>query len=236
MNSNKPQTNFTKPKVKNSGNSLMFYTSLLLLAGFIILLLIFLVQYLRTPCGPPGKMNYWNYLAGFDPTIPPCNPPLPEKDFEQRERTDEREVFHISDQIYSRDDSKEKCRAYDAELASYQQLKKFYNDGGSFANYGWGKDGNAYQVIQPCDYVKLRREGVNIGPPGINGGKFDPNFRVGVTCFGIKPAGETIQLKDPYCGEKNEICVRNPGACSVLDTDKIAPFIPNKQWSQWGDK
>ena len=85
MNSNKQRVINNKPLksinptiiTNSSSMSLFFYSFLMLLAGFIILLLIFLVQYLKTPCGSEGKKNYWSYLGGFDLSNP-CNPPIPE--------------------------------------------------------------------------------------------------------------------------------------------------------------
>jgi hypothetical protein len=236
--SNKLTSN--KPKLNEPDKGLwnfIFYVLLMLLAGFIILLLLFLVQYLRTTCGPPGKMNYWSYLSGMNINNSPCNPPLPEKVFEERELKQEKEVFHISDQIYTYPESIEKCRAYDgAQLATYDQIVKYYNDGGSFLNYGWSQGQNAYYPIQPCDYVKLRRQGIHIGPPGVNGGKFPPHIRFGANCYGVKPKGHVIKMKEPICDEKSQICQRNPDACQVLKSDRIDPFIPEKQWSEWGDK
>ena len=45
-------------------------------------------------------------------------------------------------------------------------------------------------------------------------------------------------MKEPICDEygKSELCQRNPDACKILKSDKIDPFIPDKQWSMWGDK
>jgi hypothetical protein len=45
-------------------------------------------------------------------------------------------------------------------------------------------------------------------------------------------------MKAPVCDEygKSQICQRNPDACRVLKSDRIDPFIPDKQWSEWGDK
>jgi hypothetical protein len=247
MNSNKQTSIVLNKSIKNISNisnipskmSLVVYIILMLLAGFIILLLVFLVKYLRTTCGPSGKMDYWSYLKGLDINDNPCNIPLPEQVFEEREVKCEKEVFHISDQIYTYPESIEKCRAYDgAELATYDQLVKYYNDGGSFLNYGWSEGQNAYYPIQPCDYVKLRRQGINIGPPGVNGGKFPTHIRFGVNCFGVKPKGHIVKMKEPICDEygKSELCQRNPDACKILKSDKIDPFIPDKQWSIWGDK
>lgn len=238
INFGKPKTFTTplKPNVNNgSGMSFVFYLLLMLLASFIILLLIFLVQYLRQPCGPAGKMNYWSYLAGFDPMLPPCNPSLPEKEFEEREVKQKKEVFHINDQIYTYPEAYEKCKAYGSELATHQQLIDAYNNGAEWTSYGWSKGQRAFYPIQPCSFVKLRRQGINVGPPGVNGGKFKPYIKFGANCYGVKPAGHVSVPKDPICVEEGEslICRRNPAACKVLDSDRIDPFIRKKQWSQW---
>ena len=246
MNSNKQRVINNKPLksinptiiTNSSSMSLFFYSFLMLLAGFIILLLIFLVQYLKTPCGSEGKKNYWSYLGGFDLSNP-CNPPIPEKKYEEREIKDEREVFAITDQIYTFEEAKNKCRAYNnADLANYQQIVDFYNAGVYWGPYySWTKSGDAYYPVQPCEYVKLRRQGINVGPPGVNGGNFPPSVRFGAACYGIKPVGKSQCLKPPICNEfgKTELCQRNPDACKVLDTDRIGDFIKNKQWSRFDD-
>lgn len=250
MSSNKPSNiSFIKPDIKapqiknpqplqnNSGMSIIFYITILLLSGFIILLLVFLVQYLKQPCGSAGKMDYWSYLKSFNPTLTPCNPDLPEKEYEEREIKQEKEVFHINDQVYTYPEAFEKCKAYGAELASYQQLVDAYNNNASWPSYGWSKGQNAFYPIQPCDYVKMRRRGINVGPPGVNGGKFKPYLRFGANCFGIKPAGHVSIPKDPICEEdgETEICRNNPEACKILDSDRIDPFSWRKKWSQWGE-
>lgn len=231
----KPQSN--PSTISGTGSSLLVYLILLLLAVFIIILLLFLVQYLRQPCGSSGKMDYWSYLSQMDPTGSACNPSLPEKEFEEREIKQEEEVFHVSDQIYTFPEAYEKCKAYGAELASYQQLVDYYNKGGQFTSYGWSKGQQAFYPIQPCNYVKLRRRGINVGPPGVNGGKFRPHLRFGANCFGVKPEGKKVCKKPPICEEDGEslICRRNPEACKVLDSDRISGFNP-KKWSQWGEK
>ena len=45
-------------------------------------------------------------------------------------------------------------------------------------------------------------------------------------------------MKDPICNDygNSELCHINPDACKVLKSDRITPFIPEKQWSEWGDK
>jgi len=221
----------------NNKNGIIFYTIMFLMAAFIILLLIFLINYLRIPCGSNGKMSYLMYLANMDPRISPCNPTEPVKEFEEREVKDEREVFHISDQIYTFPEAKEKCKAYGAELATRNQVTDAYNKGAEWISYGWSKGQKAFYPIQPCSYIKLRRQGINIGPPGVNGGKFKKTLRFGANCFGIKPPGSVIKPKSPICKEYGEemICMKNPNACKVLDTDRLDPFIRDKLWSEYGD-
>jgi hypothetical protein len=223
MNSEKPQV------------SAVYYLLLMLLASFTILLIIFLIQYIRLPCGPTGKMNYLQYLMNLDPNSSPCNLPVPEQDYEEREVKDEREVFHINDQIYTFLEAKEKCKAYDADLANYQQIVDAYNNGAEWTSYGWSKGVNAYYPIQPCSYVKLRRQGIKVGPPGVNGGRFRPKLRFGANCYGIKPAGKVVNPKPPICKDLGEsiICQKNPLACKKLDGDRVDPFVRDEKWSQW---
>ena len=197
----------------------------------------FLINYLRVPCGPNGKMSYLNYLTNMDPMATPCNPEEEIKEFEEREVRDEREVFHISDQIYTFPEARQKCKAYGAELANENQIIDAYNKGAEWVSYGWSKGQKAFYPIQPCSYAKLRRQGIKIGPPGVNGGKFRKHLRFGANCYGIKPPGSVVKPKPPHCKEygRNMVCYRNPDACKVLDTDRIDPFIRKKVWSEFGN-
>jgi len=215
--------------------SFVFYFILTLLAVFIIFLLWFLVQYVRQSCGPSGKMDYFTYIKHFDPYMNPCKPDITEQKYEEREVKQEKEVFNIDDQIYTYPEAFEKCKAYGGELASYQQIVDAYNNGAEWTNYGWSKGQKAFYPIQPCSFVKLRRQGINIGPPGVNGGKFEEYLRFGANCYGIRPPGSVTVPKDPLCIEdgETELCRENPDACKILDTDKINPFSREKKWSRW---
>lgn len=208
---------------------------LFLLLVFIIILIIFLIKYIRDPCPDNGKMDFLSYLLNFNLSIKACNPEPEEKKFEEREMKDEEEVFHINDQIYTYPESYEKCKAYGAKLASYEQVIDAYNNGAEWTSYGWSKGQKAFYPIQPCSFVKLRREGVNVGPPGVNGGKFNSNIRFGANCYGIKPKGKVAELKSPICEEDGEtlICRNNPDSCKILDSDRIDPFTRKKKWSKW---
>jgi hypothetical protein len=48
----------------------------------------------------------------------------------------EPEVFNISNNLYTYDDAKSICSAYDASLATYDQIEKSYNGGGEWCSRG----------------------------------------------------------------------------------------------------
>jgi hypothetical protein len=52
-------------------------------------------------------------------------------------------VFNII--IYTHDDAKSICSAYDASLATYDQIEKSYNGGGEWCSIGWSADQQALQ-------------------------------------------------------------------------------------------
>jgi len=227
--------NPTSIQTKSKSSFFVSFIGLLLL-GFIVILLIFLIQYVRMACPDnPGKKTFVDYLLGFDFTDSPCNPTIPEKVYEEREKKKEKEVFHISDQIYTYPEAKEKCNAYGAKLATHQQLVDSYNNGAEWTSYGWSDGQRAFYPIQPCSFVELRRKGMMVGPPGVNGGKFQEYLRFGANCYGIKPEGHVSVQKDPYCNGETDVCRNNPEACQVSDSDTLDPFIRDKVWSKWGD-
>jgi len=215
------------------GSSLVAGILLLLLAIFVVILLVFLIQYLRSPCGRDDRTGFWEYARKLDPSASAClvRPPVL-ADYVQREKKDEEEAWNISDQVYTYPEAREKCKAYGARLATKQDLIKAYNNGAQWTNYGWSEGGEAYYPIQPCEFVRLRREGVAIGPPGVNGGRFEHHMRFGANCYGVKPPGEIVEPKSDQCPYP-KVCQRNEDACKVLKNDHIAPFFPHKQWSQW---
>jgi hypothetical protein len=231
MNSNRSSL----PKSEVSSVSWSSYFILFLIAIFIILLLIFLIQYVRSSCSETEKKNFWDYLATLDPSSSPCKEPVPEVKFEEREEKNEDEVWHIQDQIYTYPEAIEKCKAYDSRLATKKELIKAYNKGAQWTTYGWSEGKEAYYPIQPCEFVKLRRQGIAIGPPGVNGGKFDSHLRFGANCYGVKPPGEIVHEKSSECPWPS-VCQRNPEVCEKSKSDHISPFFPGKTWSVWDNQ
>jgi hypothetical protein len=115
-----------------------------------------------------------------------------------------KEVFNIADNKYKYSDAEPLCKAYGAELATYDQVKDAWNKGADWCNYGWVKGQAAVFPTQESTYTKLQagpddQKGA-CGITGVNGGYFDnPELRFGVNCYGNKPgksdADERAQQK-----------------------------------------
>jgi hypothetical protein len=220
------------PSVRTGGISWVAYVILLLIAAFTVMLLVFLVQYLRVECPPSGRKGFWDYLSGMDATANPCNPPEPELEYEEREERHENEPWLIKDQIWTYPEAYQKCKAYGARLATKNEIVQAYNKGLQAPMYGWGQGEEAWQAIQPCSYVEMRRQGLSPAPPGVQGGRFDPNIRFGAFCYGVKPPGEVVVPKSDQCPYP-EVCQRNPDACKPEKSDHIAAFYPGRKWSEF---
>ena len=104
----------------------------------------------------------------------------------------EKQVFHIPDSRYNYEEAKAVCAAYDANLATYDQIEQAYKDKAEWCSYGWSKGQNVYYPTQKSSYNKLQKipgHENDCGRPGINGGYIDnPDAKFGVNCYGYKPA------------------------------------------------
>ena len=110
--------------------------------------------------------------------------PVPEIRFKKQ-------VFNIPGNYYNYENAKALCTAYGAELASYDQIEKAYNNGAEWCNYGWSADQLALFPTQKKTYDNLQSiEGHenDCGRTGINGGYIaNPEIKFGVNCYGNKP-------------------------------------------------
>lgn len=101
------------------------------------------------------------------------------------------EVFNISENIYRYEDAAPVCGAFGAKLATVQQVHEAYKRGADWCNYGWVQGEMAVYPTQKTTWDKLQAGSTeqrnNCGLPGVNGGKFSPQLRFGVNCYGIKP-------------------------------------------------
>ena len=116
------------------------------------------------------------------------------------------EVFNIQDNVYTYDDAKAICKAYDAKLATYNQIENAYNQGGEWCSYGWSSDQMILYPTQKKTYNKLQKtkgHEHDCGRPGINGGYIgNKKAKFGVNCYGIKPP---ITRKEKILMERNNI-------------------------------
>lgn len=111
------------------------------------------------------------------------------------------EVFNVSSNKYTYYDAEPLCRAFGAELATYEQVKQAWSKGADWCNYGWSKGQLALYPTSDETYAKLQGgpedQRMACGKPGINGGYFDnPELRFGVNCFGKKPPQSANDLSD----------------------------------------
>jgi hypothetical protein len=104
-----------------------------------------------------------------------------------------KEIFTVSKNNYTYYDAAPLCKALGAELATYDEVKRAFQKGGDWCNYGWVKGQMAVYPTQKSTYEELQQgppeQRGACGKPGVNGGYFDnPELKFGVTCAGKKPS------------------------------------------------
>lgn len=148
-----------------------------------------------------------------------------------------KQVFNVSNNIYTYNQAQAVCKAFGADLATYQQVLDAYKKGANWCNYGWTKGQLALYPTQKEAWHKMQelepeRRG-DCGKIGINGGYFDnPDNLFGVNCYGIKP--------EPRDNERMKVEIKSPKEYELerqvaqikrnLDSVSILPFSHDK-WS-----
>lgn len=122
---------------------------------------------------------------------------------------DDKQVFNVSNNIFTYNDAKAVCRAHGAELATYEQVMDAYKNGAEWCNYGWTNKQMALYPTQKETWEKLQEdtENANIcGEWGVNGGYFEnPNTLFGANCYGVKPEPKNRErLGKPPVTEKEQ--------------------------------
>jgi len=148
-----------------------------------------------------------------------------------------KQVFHIADNLFTYDDAEAVCRAYGADLATYDQMVDAYKKGANWCSYGWTKEQMALYPIQYTYWQKLQEsdpeEAGACGVPGINGGFFEnPQMQFGVNCYGAKRGPRKDEkVKNVYVSD-NERAIRAKVAAfqKQLGKFKLLPFNEDK----WG--
>jgi hypothetical protein len=111
-----------------------------------------------------------------------------------------KEVFNIAQNKYSYTDAEPLCKAFGAELATYDQVKDAWQRGADWCNYGWVKGQAAVYPTQESTFNKMQAgpedQRMACGTPGINGGYFDnPELKFGVNCYGVKPSENEADIR-----------------------------------------
>lgn len=161
--------------------------------------------------------------------------PVPEIKFKKQ-------VFNIPGNYYTYDNAKALCTAYGAELASYDQIEKAYNNGAEWCNYGWSANQLALFPTQKKTYDILQStpgHENDCGRTGINGGFIaNPNVKFGVNCYGNKPKitsdEEELMMKAtpyPVSAEDIEFQKKVDVMKNNLSQILVSPFN-NNIWSE----
>lgn len=152
-----------------------------------------------------------------------------------------KEVFHISQNMYTFDEAPAVCAAYGAELASFDQLTEAQVQGAEWCSYGWSAAGMALYPTQQATWEALQRNPSEqkrtvCGHPGVNGGYFDPRLKFGVNCYGRKPRNMGTRLPIPLPGSDDAGFNKMVNKFkSMLSSIRLSPF--NREiWSKgsWG--
>ena len=115
-----------------------------------------------------------------------------------------KEVFYIEGNDFAYNDAAPLCAAYNAELATYDQVSDAFSKGAEWCGYGWSQGGMALFPTQESTWNLMQKEldetkRTVCGRPGVNGGYFDPKLKFGVNCYGVKPNGK-VNLPLPVPG------------------------------------
>ena len=148
-----------------------------------------------------------------------------------------KQVFNVNRNLYKFSDAEPLCRAFGAELATYDQVKDAYKAGADWCNYGWVKGQLAVYPTQKATYEKLQHgpesERMSCGLPGVNGGYFpNEDQRFGVNCYGPRPA-ETALDQRLQQAEKSDIAFDREvnHFKAELDSIGVNPWSQD-QWSK----
>ena len=103
----------------------------------------------------------------------------------------EDQVFHIPQNIYTYGESDGVCKLFNARLATYDEVERAYQNGGSWCSYGWSADQMALFPTQKEIYNELKKipgHEHDCGRTGINGGYIkNKDMKFGINCYGKKP-------------------------------------------------
>lgn len=177
--------------------------------GILIVLFIIVVMFRQQIA--TGMELAWikiKQFFGFDKPAVQAPPPefVPESQFFQQGAVENvlpgrKEVFNVAQNKYTYTDAEPLCKAFGAELATYDQVKDAWQKGADWCNYGWVKGQAAVFPTQESTFNNLQAgpedQRMACGVPGVNGGYFDnPEMRFGVNCYGAKPSENEADARE----------------------------------------
>ena len=215
--------------------------------GLILIIILGLLTYnLFTTCNKQDGIylgitntikNIFNLFSGIEKEL--------EKDIivpienELKHLDKKKEVFNIDQNVFNYEEASNLCKAFDSELATYDQVKDSYDNGAEWCNYGWSANQMALYPTQKKTWDTLQKKQKtkdNCGKPGMNGGYFkDDHLKFGVNCYGYKP--EPQKDKIIYIDEnihKQHIEIKQKPSINIDNID-IRPFN-NEKWSEYSFK
>ena len=160
----------------------------------------------------------------------------------------QKEVFNIDNNVFTYAQANKVCKAYGAQLATYNQLKKAHKSGANWCNYGWSANKMALYPIQKDFHKQIEASPHTkgtCGTVGVNGGVFDKlDLKFGANCYGYRPysdSGKIVYEKDPKykaASTANSISNDNINTYRKLikrKTIEVRPFNDSK-WSKYSFK
>jgi hypothetical protein len=153
-----------------------------------------------------------------------------------------KQVFNIPGNKYDYDSAKALCKAYNSNLATYNQVEDSYKNGGEWCNYGWSEGQMALFPTQQTTYNNLQKiEGHehDCGRPGINGGYIaNPNVKFGANCYGVKrlitqEESDLMKTMTPYPEtEKDKAFQAEVDSLKNKITEILVSPFNYKSWTQ----
>jgi len=203
-----PINDSVQATIENTRSPLVSIPVIITLGIFIILFIIVVI--FRQQIAVGLELGWEKLKELFGASKPAVQPPPPEYVPHQQQIDQstiekvlpgKKEVFNVASNKYTYSDADALCKAFGAELASYDQVKDAWSKGADWCNYGWVKGQSAVYPTQESTFEKLQAgpedQRLSCGIPGVNGGYFDnPELRFGVNCFGTKPSEKDQDAQD----------------------------------------
>lgn len=217
---------------KSSSGSSFRILEILVFIVFVIVVIVNIHFFMKFP-DFNFSANMHNLFSGKKPSMNVnVGKPPPKK------QSGKDEVFHIPNNVYTYEQGKALCKAYNSKLATYDQIENAYKKGANWCSYGWSSDQMAFFPTQKSVYNNLQKQKGHehdCGRPGINGGFIaNPNVKFGVNCYGTKPKfnqNDKVYMKSLQTNSTDlaENALSNAYK-NKLDKIVVAPFNTNK-WS-----